>query len=245
MKNFLVYILALLISFSPAQYAWSNPVAAVVTLASNPVVRAVASDIVVDVIARGFAANDPHYKTNGTVSKAKYKSFLKGNAGKYSAITSLLTAAGFLILDGVLSKPEPIAEGDVLPEKDVAWTIRSKSGATITEAAWSVVSGLDYIVEIEIVPYRHDPSREDLRTVNYKLSNGNNWAGSGDTATRVSCQYANGTVSTCQPDFKPSPPSRPATEQEIDSEFFSYVETLSNAEKLKLFSLDSGTTIYP
>ncbi|ELB2267496.1 hypothetical protein QNZ77_002146 [Vibrio parahaemolyticus] len=245
MKKFLVYILSFFVSFSPAHYAWSSPVAAVVAIASNPVVRTVAADIVIDVIARGFAANEPHYKSNGTISKTKYTNFLKGNAGKYSAIASLLTAAGFFVLDGVVSKPDAIAEGDVAAEKDVAWNIRSKSGATITEAAWSVVSGLDYIVEIEILPYAYDASRDDLRTVNYKLSNGSNWAGSGDTASRVSCQYANGTVSTCQPDFEPSPSSRPATEQEIDSEFFSYVETLSNAEKLKLFSPDGGATIYP
>ncbi|EOV1980726.1 hypothetical protein ND926_12215 [Vibrio diabolicus] len=245
MKNFLVYILAFLVSFSPVQYAWSNPVAAVVTLASNPVVRAVASDIVVDVIARGFASNDPFYKSKGTISKAKYKNFLKTSGGKYAVIVSLLSAAGFMLVDGVLSKPEALPEGDVPPEEGIVWNIRNKSGATISEAAWSVVSGLDYIVDIEIVPYKPDPSREGFMTVNYKLSNGNNWAGSGDTATRVSCQYAKGMVSTCQPDFKPSLPSRPATEQEIDSEFFSYVETLSNAEKLKLFSPDSGTTIYP
>ncbi|MYM58727.1 hypothetical protein GTG28_05840 [Vibrio sp. OCN044] len=245
MKNLFVYILSFLISFYPVQYAWSNPVAAVVTLASNPVVRSVASDIMVGVIARGFSANEPYYKTNGTVTKTKYKNFLKGNAGKYSAMTSLLTAAGFLVLDGVLSKPESIAEGDVLPEKGVAWSIRSQNGATITEAAWSVVSDLDYIAEIEVLPYKYDPSREDLRTVNYKIHNGNYWFGSGDTATRTNCQYVHDTVSTCQPDFKPSPPSRPATEQEIDSEFFSYVENLSNTEKLKLFSPDSGTTIYP
>ncbi|MCE7575778.1 hypothetical protein [Aliivibrio fischeri] len=245
MKNLLIYFLTFLISFLPVRHAWSSPLAAVVTLASNPVVRTVAADIVVDVIARGFAANDPHYKSNGSISKIKYRGFLKGNASKYSALVSILSAAGFLVLDGVLSKPESIPEGDVMPEKDVVWNIRSNSGATITEAAWAVVSGLDYIVEIEILPYKHDPSREDLRTVNYKLSNGKDWAGSGDTASRVNCQYANGNVSTCQPDFKPSIPSRPATDQEIDSEFFSYVGTLSNAEKLKLFSADDGATIYP
>ncbi|ELI0637598.1 hypothetical protein Q8344_005332 [Vibrio harveyi] len=243
MKKLLIYVLAFLVSFSPIQYAWSNPLAVVAVLASNPVVRTVASSIAIDVIARGFASNDPFYKSKGTISKAKYKSFLKTSGGKYAAIASLVAAAGFMMVDGVLSKPEALPEGDVSPEEGIAWNIRNRSGATISEAAWSIAS--EYVVGIEILPYQPDPSRQDLRTINYRLSGGKYWLGSGDTAHRVSCQYAKSSVSTCQPDFKPSPSTRPATEQEIDSEFFSRVDTLSNDEKLKLFSPDKGVTIYP
>lgn len=251
MKKIFVYFLVLHITLLPTFRVWAFvPAVAVAfnTAISSQTVRFLAGEVALEVITRGFASNDPLYASTGKLSKSKYLSFLKGKGKLVPYLAAGLSSIGLVVVgDQIMTKPEvtPAPEGDVSPQQGVAWNIRSRSGSTITEAAWNVVVGLDYITDIEILPYTHDPSRDDLRTVNYKLASGKNWAGSGDTATRVSCEYANGVVSTCQPDYEPeNPTQRPATDVEIYTDFTSWVSSQPEHDQNFAFS-DSNGNLHP
>lgn len=104
-KRIGVYALCFWIAYLPIYQAHAFVPAVAVSLGSNAV-RYVATDVVLDLIAKGFASNDPLYKTEGKLPKSKYNSWLKGNGKKVAFVAAGFAALGWVISEsGDLFKP--------------------------------------------------------------------------------------------------------------------------------------------
>lgn len=248
MKKIFVYFLVLQITLLPTFRAWAFAPAVAVAwnLASSAPVRILATEIALEVVTRGFASNDPLYASTGKISRSKYLSFLKGKGKYVPYIASALVAAGFSVVDDqIMTNPQtkPNHEGDVPPKKGIAWRHSSSIGETVTSAASKKCESYQYCTDIEIRPYRYDPSREDLRTVDLKLLTGAIWVTedyqSVYCSTLSPAQQA--TVPTCSPTWEPEiEVPRPSTDKEIDNDFLNWISSQPESDQRFPFSDDKG-----
>ncbi|MEG7567761.1 hypothetical protein [Vibrio cholerae] len=244
-KRLSVYFLCFWISFFPVYQAHAFLPAVAVGLGSNAV-RFLASEIALDVIARGFAANDPLYQSQGKLSKSKYLSFLKGKGKLVPFIASGLAAAGFLIVgDEILTNPEvtPTPEGDVSPEKGFYWflgeyvastplQVANMDCASFSSSSVSCVGVLPVSITSNSAEYRRQLSNGQTSIVSIYVS-------------RSSCSSSSSSVSTCQPDYEPENPSqRPATDKEIETDFYAWVSSQPEHDQKFAFS-DSNGVLHP
>ncbi|EGR0569095.1 hypothetical protein E8L98_08385 [Vibrio cholerae] len=244
-KRLSVYFLCFWISFFPVYQAHAFAPAVAVGLGSNAV-RFLASEIALDVIARGFASNDPLYKTQGKLPRAKYLSFLKGKGKLVPFIAHGLAAAGFSIIgDDIVINPQvdPVPEGDLAPQKGVAWRSGSIIGETVTSAASKKCESYQYCTDFDIEPYRYDPARQDLRTVKFKLESGAIWIT--EDYQSVVCHTLTPAqqllVPTCAASWQPSnPEQRPATDKEIDTDFPLWVSSQPEHDQRFAFGDENG-----
>ncbi|MFL1027748.1 hypothetical protein, partial [Vibrio parahaemolyticus] len=244
-KRLSIYFLCFWVSFFPIYQAHAFVPAVAVGLGSNAV-RFLASEIALDVIARGFASNDPFYKAQGKLPKSKYLSFLKGKGKLTPFIAHGLVAAGFVIIgDQIMTNPQttPVPDGDVSPEIGIAWRKSGFVGETVSSAATKRCGDYQYCVGFDVLPYRFDSSRVDLRTVEFKLESGAIWVT--EDYQRVNCEYLTSsqqsTVPTCSPTWQPeNPVQRPATDKEIETDFSAWVSSQPEHDQRFAFGDASG-----
>lgn len=248
MKKIFVYFLVLQITLLPTFRVWAFAPAVAVAwnLATSAPVRVLATEVALEVVSRGFAANDPLYASKGKLSRSKYVSWLKGKGKYVGYISSALLSAGFSVIGDQIVKQtstKPDYENDPEPQKGVAWRYGSIIGETVSSAASKRCSGYQYCSDFEIQPYRFDESRDDHRTVVFKLESGAIWVT--DDYGMVLCNTLTPTqqalIPTCSPSWEPQlPGSSPASDSEIDSDFLSWISTRPDGERRFPFSDDDG-----
>lgn len=220
MRKLFIYLLCLNLSLLPAFQAHAF-VGAVAVAFSNPVVRFAATEILIDVAARGFAANDPLYNTSAKLSKSKYISFLRGKGKAISFIAAGLAAAGFIIGDDI-KKPSGKVSNDVSPIKGMAWTAAGRYDVSPSVLGEQLCKIIGYCSEFRINLYAYDSNRNDIRTLVFFNASGNELQS--QTASQLSCNYAPSSVASCAADYHPPAITEgPATDQEIDSKFLAWI----------------------
>lgn len=249
MKKIFVYFLVLQITLLPTFRVWAFAPAVAVAFNSavtSQIVRFVAGEVALEVITRGFAANDPLYASTGKLSKAKYLSFLKGKGKLVPFIASGLAAAGFLIVgDEILTNPEvtPTPEGDVSPEKGFYWRLANYVASTPLQVANMDCASFSSssVSCVGVLPVSMTSNSAEYRR---QLSNGQTSIAS-IYVSRSSCSSSSSSVPTCQPDYEPENPSqRPATDKEIETDFYAWVSSQPEHDQKFAFS-DANGNLHP
>lgn len=237
MRKLLIYLLCLNISFLPSFNA-NAFMGAVAVAFSNPAVRFAATEIIIDVAARGFAANDPLYSTPAKLSKAKYISFLRGKGKAIAFIAAALTALGFVIGDNI-SSPSDVKNNDVLPVKGLAWTASGRYDSSPSSLSEQICHAIYGCEKSRIDLYVYDTARGDIRTLVFLNSTGVELQS--QTASQLGCSYAPSSVASCSPDFVPPAVNQgPSTDQEIDSKFLTWISSQPEHDQRFAFSGSDG-----
>lgn len=251
-KKLAVYCMAFYIAFLPIQRA--NAVVPIVAgaayaidIAAPIAIRYLASEIAISAVVKAVEVSNAYYAASAKISNSKFLKFFKSKAALgAAAFTGVLAALGYYIAEdgsimqeGTTDYPENVPP----PEAGYSWNVRSYGGSTVQEAAESLCSSMDdiYCVSVEVLPYRYDATREDLRTINYYGSSGNQWAGSGDTASRVTCQYANGNPASCEEGYTP-PTGQPTVVEDsvAQADIVSHIQTLTEDQQQSLIADSEG-----
>lgn len=238
MRKLLIYLLCLNISFLPSFNA--NAFVGVVPVAlSNPVVRFVATEILIDVAAKGFAASDPLYNTSAKLSKAKYISFLRGKGKAIAFIAAGLAAVGFTIGDDITKPAVSTQNNDVKPVKGVAWTAAGRYDISPSALGTQLCQAFYGCNNVRIDLYANEPNRSDLR--NLVFLNVTNIELQSHVASSLPCQYVSGSVASCSADYvPPAVVDLPATDEEIDSKFFTWISSQPEHDQRFAFAGDDG-----
>ncbi|MBV7262332.1 hypothetical protein KCG43_10050 [Photobacterium sp. WH24] len=251
-KKLSVYFISFYIAFLPIQRA--NAVVPIVAgaayaidIAAPIAIRYLASEIAISSVVKAVEVSNAYYAASAKISNAKFLKFFKSKAALgVAAFTGVLATLGYYIAEdgsimqgGITEYPDNVPP----PVAGYVWNLRSQSGATVQEVAERVcVSvGETYCSSFEILPYRYDSTREDLRTINYFTISGDLWAGSGDSASLVTCQYAYGTISTCEDGYIP-PSGQPTVVEDsvAQADIASHIQTLPEDQQKALIADSEG-----
>ncbi|GJA49218.1 hypothetical protein [Aeromonas caviae] len=238
MRKFFIYLLCLNLSLFPAFQVHAF-VGVVPVALSNPVVRFVATEILIDVAAKGFAASDPLYNTSAKLSKAKYISFLRGKGKAIAFIAAGLAAVGFTIGDDITKPAVSTQNNDVKPVKGVAWTAAGRYDISPSALGTQLCQASYGCNNVRIDLYANEPNRSDLR--NLVFLNVTNIELQSQLASSLPCQYVSGSVASCSADYvPPAVADRPATDEEIDSKFFTWISSQPEHDQRFAFAGDDG-----
>lgn len=237
MRKLIIYLLCINLTLFPAFQARAF-VGAVAVAFSNPIIRYAATEILIDVAAKGFAANDPFYNTSAKLSKAKYISFLRGKGKAIAFIAAGLAAAGFIVGDSI-TKPSSKANNDVAPVKGMAWTAGGRYDVSPSALGDQLCKVIGYCTTFNITLYANDSARNDLRTLVFSGASGNKLQT--QNASQMSCQYAPASVASCAADYQPPAVTGGiATDQDIDSKFFSWLSSQPEHDQRFAFAGSDG-----
>ncbi|MFL7017231.1 hypothetical protein AB6D16_018990 [Vibrio cyclitrophicus] len=247
-KKILVYLIVFYISIFPVQRANSViPVVAgaawAIDLAAPVAIRYLASEIAISSIVKAVQVSNAYYSATSKISNANFLKFFKSKAALgTAAFTGIVAAVGYsLTNDGIFmtSGSVDVPDGDVAPQAGIGWCEASRCGSSITEVATSVCSGYQYCRDFTITAYRHDPARDDLRTVTYHISDTNDWRVA-DVQSKP-CQYINSgqSVATCDDGWTPpTGESVPVSDELATTSIVEHIESLP-AEDQSLLIADS------
>lgn len=241
-KRIGVYALCFWIAYFPIHQAHAFVPAVAVSLGSNAV-RYVATEVVLDVIARGFASNDPLYKTEGKLSKSKYNSWLKGNGKKVAFVAAGIAALGWVISEsGDLVKPvEPTDPSD----GGVIGGTYFNSGSTQDPVRYY------YTLEEAVAAYQQY-GITDLPNKRYEITpDGSRWkaqfygekSGNPDKLLNTKYYYRLDCSTTYKAICGTPPPDSedvPVNDTHIETDFYSWVSSQPEHDQKFAFSGDDG-----
>jgi len=250
-KKILVYFMIFYVSVLPVQRA--NAVAPVVVagaawaidVAAPVAIRYLASEIAISAVVKAVQASNAYYAASAKISNAKFLKFFKSKAALgAAAFTGVFGALGFTLTnDGTLMKSGSvdIKDGDVAPKAGFGWCDSSTCGTTISEAADKVCGNYQYCQNYTIEAYRYDPSREDLRTVKYYVSETSVWRTS-DVQSKP-CNYINSgqSVATCEDGWTPPTGENvPVSDDVAINSIVEHVQSLTPEQQKSLISDSEG-----
>ncbi|MFA0013873.1 hypothetical protein AB4391_11035, partial [Vibrio lentus] len=241
-KRLFVYILCFWISFFPVYHAHAVLPAVAVGLGSTAV-RFVATEIVLDTISKGFASNDPHYKSDGKLSNSKYNSWLKGK-GKYVAFV----AAGIAALGWMVSGDEIVSSsGNTSPDdggylQGYVYGVCSSCPQSYYQSVNALASDFQIYGLIDMPNKYHKVYQDSDR---WKVDYFGEHNGIPDKKlttkyySRYSCETLMG-QSACTQDA-PEKQEKPVNNTELEEDFYPWISSQQDGEQRKAFLNDDGS----
>lgn len=204
MKKLVAFFLSVQLTILPCQRAYAVvPIVAGVAYAIDyvapQIISYIGSEVIFQTITKGMDAGDAYYSAKSKISNSRFAAFIKKRAKIGNVVAAaILAGLGYYFSDGsvVQHVPADIAQNDVVPTQGYYWKVVITTGVNITDAATKkYASYLSKGSTLAILPYKADPSLENLRTVQVISYAGN--VQYEERAIRYECDDSSSSIATC------------------------------------------------
>lgn len=239
LKKIVTYILCLNIAFFPIAKSYAFfPLAivaaeAAIDVAAPLAIRYVGTEIAVSLVNKAMRGSNAYYSAVGKISKLKYAKFFNKKVLLGSALfVAALDGMGYLISNNSIAKQQETQQGHIAPQKGFYWQWRGTKVNSPDNLLSAIKRSptMSFLTGYELIKTQND----DAFIVNFLLSSGNKWAGSGDVIRKQSCVYGNNNVDTCLDNY--TAPTEPVQAYEFQAAVVDWMDKLPDEEKRKYFA---------